>query len=148
MGEFRQSQRKIGKHSKTYTDVCRNNTAIMLHLSAWFYCCTENQSAILVTKEKRALNVYTHILKCRFPHGLCLPGLSWANEEASDGSWTDHTSQTAQRQTIYVSILAQSTLLSSILASFHPAVFPFSLSHSILVPPCNQGPLKWAEETD
>lgn len=102
------------------------------HLSAWFYCRSENQSTIYVAKkrEKRAFSIYSWVCFTlsaaahvnRAPYGLNSPVLSY-RQELSAGIWADHTSQTAQTQRRYVSILVWSTFCPS-LSPFYLTVFP------------------------
>lgn len=138
MGEFRQSQWKIGKSSKTYADVRRNSTAIMLHLSALFYCCSENYSAIYVTMEKENW-VYMHVC-ASYPQmqqiwvesHMGYAFQRWAKETSFSWELNGPPTQTPERQTRYVSILALSTFHTSLLAFFHPhlSLLPLSLSLS------------------
>lgn len=153
------------KKLKNIRRCSQNSTAVMLHLSARFYCRAENQPAVYVTMEKE-LWVYT--LACAsYPqmqpiwtesHMACaFQGRAKPAKKLQLGA--NRTSQARQlrdRQDMFPFWLHPpsfppsfcpsflSSLCLSILSSLSVSL-PLSLHSS---PPCNQGPLKWAEETD
>lgn len=95
LGEFGQSQRRIGKSSKSMRRCSQNSAVIMLHLSAWLYCRAES----LCYNGKKSFECMRSrappSLGCsRFepPHGS--QRLSKASEEASAGPHTPDGSQT------------------------------------------------------
>lgn len=153
LGEFGQSQRRIGKSSKSMRRCSQNSAVIMLHLSAWLYCRAES----LCYNGKKSFECMRSrappSLGCsRFepPHGS--QRLSKASEEASAGPHTPDGSQTdkicsdsgpVQHPSLLFFIFFILSFLPFIPLSFRPVLsLPLPLHSS---PPCNQGPLKWAE---
>lgn len=104
LGEFGQSQWRIGKSSKSMRRCSQNSTVIMLHLSAWLYCRAES----LCYNGKSALSVCARVRLILWDAGDSSP--SWIPGKRHQ---LDLTRQTAHRQTRYVPILAPSNFLPS-----------------------------------
>lgn len=160
MGELRQSQWKIGRSSKTYADVHRT-VLLLCYISLLGFIAALRISLPFMWQWKKSFEfIRSHVprtLKCnRFEQSptWLVPSRAELSQRRSFSWELNGPHKPDSSETDKMCFHSGSIYLPSVLLSFHPSVFPscpLSLSLPLSLhssPPCNQGPLKWAEETD